>query len=504
MRRFFWHATWVGYIAALTANGLTANGQDGLPYVIEPHATSTSYGMHVLAGEDLDGDDFGDLLVAAPHERALDDNPTIAWHLYSGRTGMLVRSFVFDPPELLSGNSNGAFVSDIDGDGITDLVFGYHDVSSRELVHVGVVRVHSGGTGALLWERWGSAAADYCGRDVVGVDDFNGDGVNDVAVVARWSESGLVDIWSGIDGATLASIPISWPRRFAFAADLDRDGRRDLLVGRTQARALGIVALSLPSLDVVFELTDECGWNLAASETDFNDDDVGDFVASTRTLSDFDLRSGADGSIIRHFTEGGYGFAFGDVDSNGAADLTAIVASSFGESAILVLDPLGGQTLRKYDRYGSSNTVWGDEMGLADVNGDGASDIVLGRRELRDATVQAGAPIGLQIDGFVALANVTRGAAIALEVIGARPGSRVRFLYSARGKDCTYLPRLGDCVDLTRPVVLIEEVVADAEGRAALEVDIAADAPTRAVWLQALQMGRHTATSNVLQLEIVE
>lgn len=160
-------------------------------------------------------------------------------------------------------------IDDIDGDGTRDLVTGdpwiLTDVGQR---YSGIVSVHSGETGELIWMVDDDLLGDRLGQFASGVGDQNGDGFPDIAVTTGDSPLGLwqsaLHILSGVDGSLVSTISAttSWPFFGGLAerdslVDVDGDGRLDVLVQvdtdqiDAYSIATGQVVASYPGSDIV-------------------------------------------------------------------------------------------------------------------------------------------------------------------------------------------------------------------------------------------------------------
>lgn len=187
------------------------------------------FGWHVArALTDVDGDGVEDLLVGAP------SNPVTA-HAYviSGRSGSVIHT-------IASGRSNDQFgwyvtsLGDVDGDAMADFVIGAPSATTSG-GRRGAVHVISAATGAPLRELTGDIADGHFGEMIASLDDVDGDGIADLAVGAP-GETGEVHIVSGATGARIRLLASSemgelYGRMLASIDDLDGDGRRDLAIG---------------------------------------------------------------------------------------------------------------------------------------------------------------------------------------------------------------------------------------------------------------------------------
>jgi hypothetical protein len=117
-------------------------------------------------------------------------------------------------------------IGDVDGDAVPDIAAGFSWNSGA----VKVVQVHSGATGALVWETSGAS------EGVTGLGDVSADGVPDIGVYgpsvgAQVGGKDGVTVLSGVDGTALFHIgPKGKYGSWAGPGDLDGDGRNDLVI----------------------------------------------------------------------------------------------------------------------------------------------------------------------------------------------------------------------------------------------------------------------------------
>ncbi len=133
-----------------------------------------------------------------------------------------------DPPE--------SRLSDFDGDGVEDWVFG-DGCAGAEPARPGAVAIVSGRNGAVIDWIDGPQAGDLFGVDGVPLDDLNGDGVRELLILAPGYGFECPDAWGAafvLDGGTRTSLRVhAGPEGEHYALDAavgnDRnaDGRRD-------------------------------------------------------------------------------------------------------------------------------------------------------------------------------------------------------------------------------------------------------------------------------------
>jgi FG-GAP-like repeat len=233
---------------------------------------------------------------------------------------------------------------DIDADGVGELGIGTR-------THGGglVAWVHSGASGAELYDLTTPGALLFFGQRIVPVDDRNGDGVPDLVLIghhsgAGGSPDGRFHLHSGADGAFLESL--SPPAGIILVegpaipfGDVDGDGHVDILCRAAPVPAIGSPQVQLFSgatgaalyLGVPADPSSSIGNALVRIE-DRDGDGVDDFAASgSDTIgSRVDLRSGQTGQVIQVLRGPGIGLQSGnneplvrtpDRDSDGLDDL---------------------------------------------------------------------------------------------------------------------------------------------------------------------------------------
>lgn len=199
------------------------DAQSGLMRMsLMPYAASFRGGVRVAAA-DVTGDGFADIItVPGPGMQAL-------VRVFNGRTGALVSGAVGRFLAFPVAYTGGSYVAsgDVDADGRADIIVGT-DSGTQALV-----RVFSGRTGTLL--RSISPFVAFRGGVRVAAGDVNGDGRAEVIVAAGAGSVPIVKAYIGLTGGLLwAFNGMDSTYRggvFVTAADVDGDGRADLVIG---------------------------------------------------------------------------------------------------------------------------------------------------------------------------------------------------------------------------------------------------------------------------------
>ena len=504
----------------LVAPAALTRAQSGLPYLIEPPEGSVSFGRAVASGGDADGDGLPDIFVADP---GFSDQLGVVgrWYVLSGIDGSLIWSFTGDRSyePFSEFRIVGAMIGDINGDGRAEVIVGVPDADDWR----GVVYVHSGRTGEVLYQYAGERSPDWLGVEVQGVGDLTGDDVPDFAFVGRYADSGHFIFCSGATGEEIgryATTPATKPLRIRPAGDLNGDRITDVVVGSIRgasgAPPYGEVhAISGATLDPLWirEGDPSLGWSLAAG-VDFTGDEVPDVFSFDSSRQQVIGLSGATGNVVRSFDPPARGqlwgsaLALGDANADGRMELVAmrVAAQRFG---IDVMNPTSARTLHWAQGpapKSSFNSFTGNEMAVADVNGDGSDDFIIGSVG-NGVSVFGGGTLLLNFAQRRDDYNISAGQAYDFTVGGGKPGRVMHLLGSITGNGCTFVQQLGICIDLDRRIYNLGSAVSDADRVAHFAVQVPLNMPRGPVWLQAVDPAdpaRGPIKSNVMRLEVVE
>ena len=287
-----------------------------------------AWGVAPLA--DLDRDGVDEVLAGEPGAMPSDD-PGWVW-VQSGRTGRVIHRF-----EGKTGDQNGFSITDA-GDADRD---GFHDILSGAPRQTGDTEGHaylySGRSGRLLHTFAGEVSGDGFGAAVTSAD-VNRDGRNDLVVGAPFTPGGgLAYVFSGRTFKLLYKIlPPDPNHAFGYGTgmteDVDRDHRPDLIVGGGGAASVfsgrdGHLLYSLPPSAAPRQF----GTFFLAGVGDLNRDHVPDVYgadyAADAGAGFAGVYSGRDGTLLRSWTGAagdglGPGRGAGDVNHDHVNDIS--------------------------------------------------------------------------------------------------------------------------------------------------------------------------------------
>ncbi len=392
-------------LAALVSSVSTASGQE-LIWRVDSTAKGQLFGARLSRVEDLNGDRVIDVVVGAPG--------TNCASFFDGR--VFVRdgdagSPLFDwcGDEDLAGYSV-SWVHDVDGGGRPDVLVGARLYDEPTLGDgTGRVVLLSGETGQPIWQLIGEYPDSRFGSVVIGLDDLDGDGFDEILVTApNWDFNGLgrVYVVSSIDAHVIrihqgTKVSDNLGSAATRIADVDGDGLCDYALYTTLDRDQDggrIDVYSGASGAFIISWTGDSNQELGAQMQDagdWNGDGSGDLMSWLHLggVGDAGIRvySPATGNLLyelfhdgTNFGDGwGYGLGMvGDMNHDGYAEYAIGVPYDRHDGrAAGRVDLYSGRTKRILYHYypGYADGAFGDELiGGDDLNGDGIPDLVIG------------------------------------------------------------------------------------------------------------------------------
>jgi hypothetical protein len=356
------------------------------------------FGSAIATIGDIDGDGVEDLLVGERFYSDASFTNAGRARVYSGRTGVLVRTHVGNADDENLGHAVGR-IGDLDGDHVPDYLVGVPGLSNG----MGAVYAYSGATGALFrtFSSFGQLHRD--GSSLAELGDVDGDGLDDVAVGGQNPDH--VDVWSGT-GSPLYGLYDPNPSAFGWSiarcGDIDKDGAPDFVIGAPYFGSgffpPGRVFVKsgktgLPIMWFDGGQGDLLGWSVA-SLGDINGDGFDDVAAGAPfALSSGDrtgyvrVFSGKDHTVLRTT----YGFAkddlgeslasLGDINHDGVPDCIAGAGADASQrGAARIISGRDGAIV--YSFVGTDNGLFvnrrlGQAVAGGDFNHDGIADVVI-------------------------------------------------------------------------------------------------------------------------------
>lgn len=292
----------IGFVGAHPSSALSEERSLRPAMVDDALLVIDEVARRVARARDCDGDGCADLVVA----RGRHHGAPRAIELVSGRTGASIRSLAAldERAEFPAWWDSGA---DVDGDGVDDLAIGSSDEDT--------VRIVSGANASTLRVLRGARAEDRYGATFAFAGDVDGDGRAELAVgtCGRARKRGdhvpvphgYVVLHAGSHGRELWRVEASNGAGFGAyvgsIGDLDADGRRDLAIRSRPGTNAPVVLVSAARGDVIARWSLRTGRVLGTGDLD--GDGVPEVLhEAVHVEGDFDtvrIHSGRTGDLLR-------------------------------------------------------------------------------------------------------------------------------------------------------------------------------------------------------------
>ena len=296
-------------------------------------------------------------------------------------------------------------IGDIDGDGVNDIAVGapYDNDGADSAGAVYILFLNENGT-VKTYQKISNLegnfdvkldAYDAFGRAIANIGDFDGDGVNDIAVGAYHDDDGGINTGAvyilllNFDGTVKTYQKISnlegnydntidsgdcWGNAITSIGDFDGDGVSDIAVGAhknytpgVDGKRIGAVYILLLNFDGTVKLSYEIS-NIKGNFNALSENDI--FGIDLTNLEDFDGDGVSDIAVGAQGTNNNTGAVYIlFLNENGTVKTYQKISSNDGNFL----------NLEEGDYFGSSIKNMGD------IDGDGVSDIAVGAIGLDDA-----------------------------------------------------------------------------------------------------------------------
>jgi hypothetical protein len=298
-----------------------------------------------------------------------------------------------------------AAIPDLDGDGLADFLIGDSGEGG-----IGAAHLYSSQNGTLIRSHVvATGGEDFFGEEVAALGDLDADGFAEYAIGARGttvggiSPVGSVFVYSGATGAQLLrmdGIPGQmdyFGTSISGIGDLNGDGTPDLIVGAF-LRSPGGAVIAYSGFDgselyqIIAPVDGDWFGHAVASAGDINADGIEDVMigAPTSDVNNLSMNgmveiySGVDGSLLRRMVGESSDDRFGedvakiaDLNGDGFPEHLIGARNAFNESgAVYLYSGSDGSLMRRFDS--PHGKFFGQGVGDAgDVDGDGLTDLLV-------------------------------------------------------------------------------------------------------------------------------
>lgn len=411
-------------LAIIALSWTTLSNADPVELTTSTLQDTGMFANNLAALDDVNSSGTPDVIVGASNETVNGQTTAGRAYVFDGGTGALLYTLQSPSPEATGLFGFGvAGVPDTNGDGVGDILVGSTNDGALlpNETDAGRGYLFDGATGALLmtWRSPNPNDVNF-GFSIAGIEDITGDGMGDVAITGDQAFEGAVHVFNGATGALVYSLESPNPRAIGGfgrevkgIGDVTGDMIPDLLVGAYFEDVNGLTfagrayvfngangalvhSLTSPSPST----TGQFGFEVDGVP-DLNGDGVNDLVVSAgselaaapNTFGRFHVFNGASGAFIRTLTSPNIseGTAFGpavagiaDLNGDGSGDIVMGAWTEHGDGVlgsgrVYIVNGADGELLRTFT---SPNAIFNGGFGwdvdaTFDIDGDGLPDIVV-------------------------------------------------------------------------------------------------------------------------------
>lgn len=420
--------------AAFILHG-SASGLSALPvWQTESNQTFAWFGLGVAGAGDVNGDGFGDVLVAAEGYDNGQVNEGRAYLYYGSAAGAsTTAAWTFETNIVSSALGRVACAGDVNGDGYADILLGASQHTNGQTNEGAIFVFHGSAAGLPAVPNFtgeSNQAGANLGYSVGTAGDVNGDGYSDIVAGALYytngqTSEGRVYVWMG-SAAGIAGVPVTREvnqndaylgTAVSCAGDVNGDGYSDIIAGAPyydngqsdegqayvwSGSAAGISALPVWTMEIN-QASAYFGTGVS-SAGDVNGDGYSDVLVGTWAFDNPELSEGGGFAYLGSGDMLGTTSAWTAESNQVNAQLGVSISSAgdvngdgFADVIIGVPNYDNGETDegRAYVYHGSITGLavapsWTREInqvsarfgysvsGAGDVNGDGYSDVIVG------------------------------------------------------------------------------------------------------------------------------
>jgi hypothetical protein len=304
-----------------------------------------------------------------------------------------------------------ALVGDTSGDGIPDLFVGAHRASPRGLKNAGSGYLVSGADFSILQRFDGGGTNDFLGRSVMSLGDLNVDGYPDLAIGASQGDGGqaggipagpgYVHVYSGKDYSLLYRLtpPQDEPTGSfgqstvytpapGTGVDFNSDGVPDIIVGSPEAQAGlqgppgkegyprtgSVYVFSGADFSLLYRFNGESGTAQADSGTPSHESPTG--VSPVGNVGD--VFGDAIAVIPDLDGDGAPEIVIGSPRGDGRNADGSYPADLIDSGYVKVVSGKRGTLVARFNGAGRGTNMGHHITSVADVNGDGSPDLLIG------------------------------------------------------------------------------------------------------------------------------
>jgi FlgD Ig-like domain/FG-GAP-like repeat/FG-GAP repeat len=364
---------------------LYLGGPNGVPstpsWVGEGFVPNGQLGISVAAGQDANGDGFGDIFAGA----YIANQAVLIYGRQDWSATTIDQGWIYTGPPDSNTGSSVAFAGDVNGDGFADELVGapqYTDPFAPGTPQIGKATLILGATHVAAVSAWAPGGAPQAnaqeGWSVAGAGDVNGDGYSDVVIGAPYYD----DLALSHTDAGHARLYLGGP------AGLSNTATREWVGADSQALLGGSVA-GIGDFDrdgfgdVAFGATGTGGGTAYVARGNASG------AEATPTWSFVDTPGGAFGNAVA---------GAGDVDGDGSSDL--LVGEAFysdgsffpyqGRMQVFPGGALAGHSSIATWQGPGFSYLGNSVAGGGDLNGDGYADVAGGEPGLSMNFINAG------------------------------------------------------------------------------------------------------------------